>query len=253
MKLIKISKEISLPLDVVTQTVAILAKRRVGKSYTMRRVAEQLLDANQQVVIVDPKKYLEANNKSDTEIKPVPKGAGLVRAIEANSVVPVVSEDMKLSGPQQKILDTLAWLDAIGIMKGNRTIVAFLADQSPRSSGYSNNVTILKTKGFLDYPNQGELSLTDKGQYVAQYPDVKLTNETVHKKIFEKLSKPQASMLKILIENYPEPVEKPCLAELSNQSPTSSGFSNNVTVLKSFGLASYPEQGMVQAAPFLFL
>lgn len=55
MKTIKISKEINLPLDIVTQTVAILAKRRVGKSYTMRRIAEQLLEANQQVVIVDPK------------------------------------------------------------------------------------------------------------------------------------------------------------------------------------------------------
>lgn len=55
MKTLKISKEISLPVDVVTQTIAILAKRRAGKSYTMRRIAEQLLEANQQIVIVDPK------------------------------------------------------------------------------------------------------------------------------------------------------------------------------------------------------
>lgn len=55
MKQIKISKEISLPLDLVTQTIAILAKRRVGKSYTMRRIAEQLLECQQQIVIVDPK------------------------------------------------------------------------------------------------------------------------------------------------------------------------------------------------------
>lgn len=55
MKTLKISKEVSLPLDLVTQTVAILAKRRVGKSYTMRRLSEQLLDAGQQVVLVDPK------------------------------------------------------------------------------------------------------------------------------------------------------------------------------------------------------
>lgn len=52
---IKISKEISLPPDTVTQTIAILAKRRAGKSYTMRKMAEQLFKANQQIVIVDPK------------------------------------------------------------------------------------------------------------------------------------------------------------------------------------------------------
>lgn len=52
---IKLSKEISLPLDVVTQTIAILAKKRAGKSYTMRKIVEQLLGVQQQVVIVDPK------------------------------------------------------------------------------------------------------------------------------------------------------------------------------------------------------
>jgi hypothetical protein len=50
-----IAPGLSLPLEVVTQTICILAKRRVGKSYTMRRVAEQLFDAGQQIVIVDPK------------------------------------------------------------------------------------------------------------------------------------------------------------------------------------------------------
>lgn len=55
MKQLKLSKEISLPLDVVTQTIAILAKRRAGKSYTMRKLVEQLLECNQQIVMVDPK------------------------------------------------------------------------------------------------------------------------------------------------------------------------------------------------------
>ncbi|MDO8357238.1 MAG: DUF853 family protein [Nitrospirota bacterium] len=52
---LKLANDLSLPLEVVTQTVAILAKRRAGKSYTMRRLAEQLFKAHQQIVIVDPK------------------------------------------------------------------------------------------------------------------------------------------------------------------------------------------------------
>lgn len=55
MKTLKISKDISLPTDVVTQTIAILAKRRAGKSYTMRKLVEELLENEQQVVLVDPK------------------------------------------------------------------------------------------------------------------------------------------------------------------------------------------------------
>lgn len=54
-KNLKISKEIDLPVEVVTQTIAILAKRRAGKSYTMRKICEQLLAADQQLVMVDPK------------------------------------------------------------------------------------------------------------------------------------------------------------------------------------------------------
>lgn len=55
MKVIRLSKDVTFPLGIVTETVAILAKRRVGKSYTMRRVAEQILDAGEQLVLVDPK------------------------------------------------------------------------------------------------------------------------------------------------------------------------------------------------------
>lgn len=55
MKQLHIAPGFSLPLDTVTQTLAILAKRRVGKSYTARRITEQLVEAKQQVVIIDPK------------------------------------------------------------------------------------------------------------------------------------------------------------------------------------------------------
>jgi hypothetical protein len=52
---LRLAPNLTLPVDAVTQTVAILAKRRAGKSYTARRFAEQLYKAGQQIVIVDPK------------------------------------------------------------------------------------------------------------------------------------------------------------------------------------------------------
>ena len=52
---LKLSDHLALPLDAVTQAIGILAKRRAGKSYLARRLAEQLLKALQQVVIIDPK------------------------------------------------------------------------------------------------------------------------------------------------------------------------------------------------------
>jgi uncharacterized protein len=44
----------SLPLEAVTQTFAILAKRGVGKTYTASVMAEEMLKAGQQIVFIDP-------------------------------------------------------------------------------------------------------------------------------------------------------------------------------------------------------
>ncbi len=51
---LRIAKGLSLPVEMVTQTAAILAKRGVGKTHTAVVITEELLTADQQVVILDP-------------------------------------------------------------------------------------------------------------------------------------------------------------------------------------------------------
>src|SRR5262249_14870046 len=53
MKKLHISADLSLPPDFVTQTQAILAMRRRGKTYTASVQAEELLKAGQQIVVID--------------------------------------------------------------------------------------------------------------------------------------------------------------------------------------------------------
>lgn len=52
---IRIARDLSLPLDLVTESVAILAVKRAGKSHTAKKIVEQLHRVSQQVVVVDPK------------------------------------------------------------------------------------------------------------------------------------------------------------------------------------------------------
>src|SRR3972149_4072912 len=47
-------KKFTLPIELVTQTIAILAKRGVGKTYLGRVMAEEMLRADMQVVAIDP-------------------------------------------------------------------------------------------------------------------------------------------------------------------------------------------------------
>jgi DNA helicase HerA-like ATPase len=51
---LKISKDLSLPEEAVTQTFAILAKRGVGKTYTASVMVEEMLKAKLHTVVVDP-------------------------------------------------------------------------------------------------------------------------------------------------------------------------------------------------------
>lgn len=51
---LKISKSFSLPIEAVTQTFAILAKRGVGKTYTASVMVEEMLKNNLHVAVVDP-------------------------------------------------------------------------------------------------------------------------------------------------------------------------------------------------------
>lgn len=51
---LNIAPNLNLPLETVTQTFAILAKRGVGKTHTAVVMTEEILKAGQQVVVCDP-------------------------------------------------------------------------------------------------------------------------------------------------------------------------------------------------------
>jgi hypothetical protein len=53
-KTLKISKEISLPADAVTQTIGVIGRKGAGKTYLASVIVEHMLDIKAQVVVVDP-------------------------------------------------------------------------------------------------------------------------------------------------------------------------------------------------------
>lgn len=53
--MLKIAKNLSLPLDFITERIAFLARTGAGKSGGMRVMFEQMLDAKQFVIFIDPK------------------------------------------------------------------------------------------------------------------------------------------------------------------------------------------------------
>jgi hypothetical protein len=159
-----------------------------------------------------------------------------------------------LTGPQQRILNALFWAESVGLPNQRREKVGFLADASPKSSAFMNNLGALRTAGLIDYPTQGFVSLTDKGRAAAQTDgNVPNTSAELQAAICAKLPAPQARIVQAVVRAYPSALDRQAVAEQAEASPASSAFMNNLGALRSLGLLDYPQQGMVAAAPTLFL
>jgi len=164
------------------------------------------------------------------------------------------SGDPRVSGSMQRILDALAWLATIRPTDpADKTQVALLADQSPSSSGYQNNLGALRSLSLIDYPRPGMVHLTEAGHAAAQAPERPPSTEDLHRALETKLPRPLWLILRALIQIYPDSISKEDLADAGDVSPTSSGYQNNLGRLRSLGFIDYPKPGHVIARPELFL
>jgi hypothetical protein len=79
---------------------------------------------------------------------------------------PAVSGGGNLSGPEQRIINSLMTWATWGHYQPSNSQVAWLAGYSPSSSSYANPRGALKSKGLLEYPAPDTLQLTPEGSHV---------------------------------------------------------------------------------------
>ncbi len=173
-----------------------------------------------------------------------------------NGAIAIATVTEDVTPARQKILNGLAFVERVlGANDADRDQLAFLSYQSPTSGGYANNLGALRTLGLLDYPSKSRVALTDKGRARASLDDVEVpsTSEELHAIVERRLPPARWRILKTLISAYPRDVDRTELAELSNQSPTSGGYANNLGALRTLGLLDYPSKGAVVATAALFL
>jgi uncharacterized protein YukE len=159
----------------------------------------------------------------------------------------------RLQPAQQRILNALAWLNSIRIQGWTREVVAFVAGASSRSSAFSNNASALRTGGYLEYPQQNHLALTEAGTSQAEPPEAPITPADLHAQIRALLQPAQWRIVEAAIKAYPKALTRADLAAAAGASDASSAFSNNVSRVRTLGLIDYPSQGMVVGTPLLFL
>jgi hypothetical protein len=158
----------------------------------------------------------------------------------------------KVTGPGQRILDALAWWWVFGLKTPTNEQVAFVANYSPTSTGYTNPRSALRSAGLIEYPAPGLVSYTAEGAALAQAPAMAPTVAQMHERIMSKLNGPQQRIMRPLLAAYPKALTNAQVCEQAGYSPTSTGYTNPRSSLKSLSLLEYPVAGEVRAADWLF-
>lgn len=162
------------------------------------------------------------------------------------------AEAKDLAPRERSVLASVAWWHALGVDAPGMTGVAFMAGYSPSSSSFEKARGMLRSGGYIDYPNGGALRLTERG--VAATPAVTMpgTLSELHTSVLGRLAPRERKLLQPAIDAYPEAVAMNVLAEAARYSVESSSFEKARGKLRSLGLVDYPRHGEVRAADILF-
>lgn len=157
-----------------------------------------------------------------------------------------------ITGPMQRILDAIAWLESIGIDAPMQVAVAFLAGYTFGGGAFNNPRGKLNSAGLVDYPGSGLIRLTPDGRQLANYPKVPLTVDEMQTHVMGVLPGPHQKILRVLLDKYPNAISKDECASLAGYA-TGGAFNNPLGRLRSMGLVDYPQPGYVVAESLLFL
>jgi uncharacterized protein len=155
-----------------------------------------------------------------------------------------------ISGPERKVLKALGELVSIGKNQPQKNMVGGWSAYSPTSGGFANILSQLKTKGLIEYPSPGTISLTAQGNALIVTAPLP-TREELFRRFESLCSGPERKVLAILLANE-DGMSKEDLGAATGYSPTSGGFANLLSALRTKGLAEYPSPGRVRAPSWIF-
>jgi hypothetical protein len=164
---------------------------------------------------------------------------------------PHTLEPGQITPRQRAILAALVDFEAIGRTEVSRKWIAARAGASHRSSAYGNNLSYLRTHGYLEYGSEG-LRLTDAGRAIVPSQAAPLDTEALLESCLKLLTPAMQRILKPLHAAHPASMSREELAAAAGASPTSSAYGNNLSALHTAGMIDYVPGG-AKAADWLFV
>jgi hypothetical protein len=156
----------------------------------------------------------------------------LQASVRASEVAREAARNGSLSKAQRAVLSALA-------QHGTRTTtqVALLTAYSHKSGGFRNTLSQLRTAGYI--VGRGEVAITGDGlEALGDYDPLPTGAALREWWKLNHLGLAERRILDVLAEAWPQSVPVDRIAELTEYSPTSGGFRNALSRLRSFELAS---------------
>lgn len=163
-----------------------------------------------------------------------------------------------LTGPEQRILNAIAWWEAMGVKTPSKQNVGFVAGYrvGKKVGGhYGNTLGALRANGLIDYPTPNVVELTIAGRKVAEAPDDMRTLADLQAAIFERLDGPERKVLQAIADAWPDALTKQeagARAGYQVGEKVGGHYGNVLGALRTLGLVEYPKPGKVAATELLF-
>jgi hypothetical protein len=265
-------ESLSVKLTDAKREIARLTRAPAGipEAEVQRRIREAVAAAPSRATGSDSlSKVLESARKHARNLTLILEGAPIVRpgpALKTDSTTLVsvkITSAAKpsaasaliasgLTGPEQRILDAIAWLESVGIEAPEQPAVAFLAGYKFGGGAYNNPRGKLNVGGLVEYLPGGAIRLTTSGRSKANFPDSVATNEELHARVLARLGGPEKRLLQPLLEAYPDSMSNEELANAAGYSGGGGAFNNPRGRLRTLGLIEYRGAGQVAARALLF-
>ena len=159
-----------------------------------------------------------------------------------------------LSTSEQKVLDALASLEAVGVETPSKTqLAAFAGYSNPKSGGFAAPAAALVRKGMIE-SSAGRAFMTEVGRDTANKPGRPATTRELQERIFSLLGEGERKLLTLLIAAHPESLHRVELAKQGGYSNAKSGgFAAPLARLIELGFVDAVKNGVVRGSEMLFL
>lgn len=157
---------------------------------------------------------------------------------------------------EQRVLDALAELEALGISATLRPLVGlFSGYTNPRSGAFTEALAALHQGGHVSFPSAGLVALTNDGRKRAMRPPEPLDSVALRARFAFLLGDPCGKIISTLTSHrHPNGLSRPDLGTvIGYTNPRSGAFTEALAKLASLGLIEYPAPGIVKASDKLFL